>query len=301
MDKPKFGVHIGIQEETKVDDILSLAEFIENRGFDAVFVSDSFSTYHEPLATLAMLATGSKKLSLGTCVYILPQRHPLLVAKQTAFIQRISGGRLILGIGVGWRDNEFEALGVPYNKRGLVTDEAVNILKMAWDKGYVDFSGTWFKIHEIEINTKVHTRPKLWIGGNTSRALTRAVKMGDGWVPTDFAVSDYGTFSSSLTSGLKKYERDVNDFVVASHLMLLTSNDDTKTKLMADRIATQFGSTPEEMKEWALVGTPSELVDKIVQYQNVGVTYHVLSVWGLPMDQVKEVLDVFASKVIESL
>jgi alkanesulfonate monooxygenase SsuD/methylene tetrahydromethanopterin reductase-like flavin-dependent oxidoreductase (luciferase family) len=301
MEKPKFGVHVGIPEGTKIEELASFTEFIEDCGFDGVFVSDSFSTYHDPIPALATLAGLSKRLHLGTCVYILAQRHPLQVAKQTAYVQRISGGRLILGVGVGWRDKEFEGLNIPYKMRGLITDESIEIIKMAWDKGLLNFSGKWFKINEFEINAKLDVRPKIWIGGNSKPALTRSAKKGDGWIPTDFSASDYARYGPTLISELDKYGRDASNFVLASHLMVLTSNDDSKIGIIGERLANRFGSTIDEMKEWALVGSPSELVDRITQYSDAGITYHVMSIWGLPIEQAKETLEVFATKIIPAI
>ncbi|GHG92843.1 LLM class flavin-dependent oxidoreductase [Streptomyces rubradiris] len=152
------------------------ARLAEDLGFGTLMVSDHVAVtpdvavrypepFYEPFTTLSWLAGLTTTVRLGTTVLILPYRHPLLVARMAANLHQLSGGRFVLGAGVGWARQEFEALGVPFTARGRLTDECLGVLREARDAG----------------------RPEgdvpLWVGGHSEAALRRAVKFGDAWHP----------------------------------------------------------------------------------------------------------------------
>jgi alkanesulfonate monooxygenase SsuD/methylene tetrahydromethanopterin reductase-like flavin-dependent oxidoreductase (luciferase family) len=114
--------------------------------------------FHEPFTTLSWLAGITTRVRLGTTVLVLPYRHPLLVARMVTNLDRLSGGRFVLGVGVGWARQEFEALGVPFGERGRLTDEYLSILRPA-------------------------VSVPIWVGGNSGAAIRRAVRYGDAWHP----------------------------------------------------------------------------------------------------------------------
>src|SRR4051812_23224944 len=126
--------------------------------------------FYEPFTTLSWLAGVTERVRLGTTVLIVPYRHPLLVARMAANLQRLSGGRLVLGVGVGWARQEFAALGVPFERRGRLTDEALATVRAAW-ADEADYAGPPVPI---------------WVGGHSAAALRRAVRYGDGWHPLRF-------------------------------------------------------------------------------------------------------------------
>jgi probable F420-dependent oxidoreductase len=155
---------------------------VEGLGFDLLMVSDHVvvtpdvaeqypAPFYEPFTTLAWLAGMTSRVRLGTTVLIAPYRHPLLTARMAANLNDLSGGRLVLGVGVGWARQEFGALGVPFGDRGRLTDEYLLAVRAAWrdERDY--------RAGEIP----------LWIGGNSDAALRRAVRLGDAWHPLRFA------------------------------------------------------------------------------------------------------------------
>ncbi|MFI0924653.1 LLM class flavin-dependent oxidoreductase [Streptomyces sp. NPDC021012] len=152
------------------------ARLAEDLGLGVLMVSDHVAVtpdvaerypepFYEPFTTLSWLAGLTTTVRLGTTVLVLPYRHPLLVARMAANLHLLSGGRFVLGVGVGWARQEFEALGVPFTARGRLTDECLGVLRQARDAG----------------------RPEgdvpLWIGGHSEAALRRAVRSGDAWHP----------------------------------------------------------------------------------------------------------------------
>jgi probable F420-dependent oxidoreductase len=142
------------------------------------------STFHEPLVLFAYLAGLTKTIELVTGVLILPQRQTALVAKQAAALDLLSGGRLRLGIGIGWNPVEYEALGENFSDRGQRSAEQIELLRLLWTNELVSFDGRWHKISDAGINPLPVQRPiPIWFGGGHDRVLRRLARLGDGWFP----------------------------------------------------------------------------------------------------------------------
>jgi len=157
------------------------AQTVEGLGYGLLMISDHIAVtpdvaeqypapFYEPFTTLAWLAGVTSRVRLGTTVLIVPYRHPLLVARMAANLNDLSGGRLVLGAGVGWARQEFDALGVAFRDRGRLTDEHLIAIRAAWADDQDYRSG------QIPI----------WIGGNSDAAIRRAVRLGDAWHPLRF-------------------------------------------------------------------------------------------------------------------
>ena len=150
------------------------------------------SVIHESLTTLAFIAAVTTRIRLVTGILILPQRQTALVAKQAAEIDVLSGGRLTLGIGVGWNHTEFEALGADFTNRGLRSEEQIDLLRALWTNEVVDFDGRWHRVRAAGIKPLPIQRPiPVWFGaGGTAGpvprdvVLRRIARMGDGWFPS---------------------------------------------------------------------------------------------------------------------
>jgi probable F420-dependent oxidoreductase len=141
-------------------------------------------TFHEPLVLFGYLGALTKKVDLVTGIIILPQRQTVLVAKQAATLDVLSGGRLRLGIGIGWNPVEYEALGENFKNRGSRSEEQIEVLRKLWTQELVTFEGRWHKIIDAGINPLPVQRPiSIWFGGTDDRALRRLAKLGDGWFP----------------------------------------------------------------------------------------------------------------------
>jgi probable F420-dependent oxidoreductase len=180
----RFGVNVpNFGPGTDPGVLRQWARTVEGLGFDLLMVSDHVAItpdvaeqypapFYEPFTTLAWLAGVTDQVRLGTTVLIIPYRHPLLVARMAANLNDLSGGRLVIGTGVGWAREEFEALGVPFNRRGALTDEYLRAIRTAWEDTADYRAG----------------RIPLWIGGKSDAALRRAVRLGDAWHPLRFAL-----------------------------------------------------------------------------------------------------------------
>lgn len=138
----------------------------------------------EPFVLFSFMAGVTSTLEFATCVLLLPQRQTVLVAKQAAGLDRLSGGRLRLGLGIGWSAVEYEALGEDFGTRGRRFDEQIEVLRALWTSELVDFHGQWHSIPDAGINPLPVQRPiPLWFGGHAETAIRRAAQTGDGWLP----------------------------------------------------------------------------------------------------------------------
>jgi probable F420-dependent oxidoreductase len=172
-----------------------MARALEAAGADAGFVTDhpapDTNWLHQgmghdaldPFTALAFVAAATTRLKLHTNIVVLPYRNPFITAKAAATLQVLSGGRLILGAAVGYQKTEFEALGVDFHKRGALTDEALEVMRMAWSGKVVVKQGSNFNAPGNEPRPAPAQHPAIWIGGASDKALERAAKWGDGWCP----------------------------------------------------------------------------------------------------------------------
>ena len=157
------------------------ADRLARPGWTGAF--DRHSTFHEPLVVFGYLA-GVTTLSLLTGILILPQRQTVLVAKQAAEVDLLSGGRLRLGVGLGWNHVEFEALGMPFGRRGKRLEEQVALLRALWTQESVSFHGRFDQAAGLGLAPLPRQRPiPLWFGGSSAAAYERAGRLGDGWIP----------------------------------------------------------------------------------------------------------------------
>ena len=185
----KLGIALrSMGPQSTPETLLACARAAEAAGLDDVWVQDhlaippddaegSGGRYLDPLSALAWLAGATERIGLGTAVLNLPYRPPLPTAKAIATVQELSGGRLRVGVGVGWMDSEFRALGVPRSRRGALTDETLEFLRRCFDGDTVTANGQAFLFKPRP------ERPPLYIGGGPPHALLRAVRHGDGWMP----------------------------------------------------------------------------------------------------------------------
>jgi probable F420-dependent oxidoreductase len=172
---------------------------------DHVLVAASYAptmgaTWYEPAATLGFVAGATEKVELLTHVVVLPYRHPLITAKTYATLDRLSGGRVILGVGSGHAKPEFRTLGAPYERRGRYTDEAISALRTVWKDEVATFDGELVKFRDVIVAPRP-TRPggpPIWIGGNSRASLARAARLGDGWIPWQLTATD---FAAAVASG----------------------------------------------------------------------------------------------------
>jgi probable F420-dependent oxidoreductase len=204
----RYGFYLPTRGPTATrDGVLALAREGERLGFHSAMIADhivfpveSESIYPytldrrhpgggdalETFSILGVVAGATERLRLVTSVLVLPYRNPVLTAKIVASLDVLSGGRVTLGVGVGWLKEEFEALGSPdFDKRGAVTDEWIAIFKQLWTQSPASFTGAYYRYANVRAEPfplqKPH--PPIWVGGHSRAALRRTARHGDGWHP----------------------------------------------------------------------------------------------------------------------
>ena len=156
-------------------------------------------------------------LRLGTCVLILPQRNPLVLAKELATLDHLSGGRVELGIGVGWLEEEFDAIGVPWERRGARTDEYVEALRALWSGPHAEFHGKFVDFDPVTCSPRpAQARIPIIVGGDTPAAVRRAARLGDGYFPGTSDANDLGKRIADLAAAAEQRGRDPKEIEVSA-------------------------------------------------------------------------------------
>ena len=251
--------------------IIRGAKLSEELGYDSVWTTDHvlvptsmaepYGNLVESLIALTLAATATSRVQLGTSIIVTPQREPVLLAKQLAAIDAISGGRLILGAGVGWMEQEFRYLGADFVNRGERLNEGLAVMRTLW-RGDNEFRGQYTVFDDALFAPRPVKGDKLpvWIGGNSQRAIRRAAEIADGWHPV-------GLTAAQLADG-------------AAQLRSLAG-----TRPVAVTLRTNIELLPEdgsgEQQEWRapgqkLVGTPEEVRQQLAEYQPAGLEYVVI-------------------------
>jgi alkanesulfonate monooxygenase SsuD/methylene tetrahydromethanopterin reductase-like flavin-dependent oxidoreductase (luciferase family) len=187
---------------TNPDVLRRWALTVEGLGFDLLMMSDHIAVtpdvaqqypapFYDPFTTLSWLAGVTRRVRLGTTVIVVPYRHPLLIARMAANLNDLSGGRLVLGVGVGGFRQEFDALGVPFRERGRLTDEHLLAIRAAW-KDDADYRSGHIPV---------------WIGGNSDAAVRRAVRLGDAWHPLRFTPGWMAEAAARLKASAAEQQR----------------------------------------------------------------------------------------------
>ena len=143
---------------------------------------DTRMTWPDVWVQIGALAAVTRRLRFATNVYVLPARHPLVVARAVCTAAALSGERVVLGIGVGWMREEFDALGQRFDDRGARADESLEILRMAFAGEPVEYAGTHYTLPRLHLQPAPKTPVPIWVGGESPAALRRAARLGDGWI-----------------------------------------------------------------------------------------------------------------------
>jgi probable F420-dependent oxidoreductase len=164
--------------------------------------------FHEPFVLFGYLAALTR-LELVPAVIILPQRQTALVAKQAAEVDILTGGKLRLGVGVGWNPVEYEALGMNFHTRGRVVEEQIEVMRLLWSKEIVSYKGRYHTVTEAGLNPlPIRRSIPIWLGGSADTLLRRAARLGDGWFPQGYPDDQMGETLARLRSYTREAGRD---------------------------------------------------------------------------------------------
>jgi probable F420-dependent oxidoreductase len=238
------------------------------------FTAESMANTYEPIPTLAYLAGITKKPRLLTSVLVLPYRQPVVTAKMLSTIDQLSRGRLILGAGVGWLEDEFKALDANYPDRGPVTDEMIRVFKALWTEDLPEFHGKYYDFPKLRFLPKPvqQPHPPIWIGGHSRPALRRAAQLGDGWHATRQTVETIEGLLGQLRQQCERFDRDPADLTLSLKCNLRLGQPNT---LPAD-----------------LAGTPDQVAERVLAYRRLGIELIILDV--RPHDSVEQQVETLA-------
>lgn len=216
-----------------------------------------FKRVLDPLTTLSFAAGRTRRLKLGTSVLVLPYHNPVLLAKRLASLDVLSGGRLIVGVGVGWNQDEFDGVGVSMRERGRRTDEIIEVMKALWTQEHPQYTGSFWSIGNVTFEPKPIQKPHppIFVAGFTEASMKRAVAHGDGWNPTSRTKFD------KLESAIKKL-----------HGFAEAAGRDPQSLGVSVRSTLQINAQPSKDR-FPLEGTWDEVTDDVVSYRQAGVTH----------------------------
>ncbi|MBI2000285.1 MAG: LLM class F420-dependent oxidoreductase [candidate division NC10 bacterium] len=243
--------------------------------------------YLEPLTVLAYLAGVTHRIRLGTGVLVIPYRNPIVLAKTVASLDVLAGGRLILGVGVGWMEEEFRALGLDtFGQRGAVTDEAIRLLRELWTRDEPQFAGRFFRVEDIRFYPKPVQKPHppIWIGGHTPAALRRAALLGDGWHPI------------GLRPPVGLHPEEYAQAVATLRRLAGEAGRDPGEIALTFRASLAFTDKPPSPRV-PFVGSPTEILEDIRAYARLGVSHLVFGFRGPTVEALLEQLQRFALEI----
>jgi probable F420-dependent oxidoreductase len=226
---PHFG---SFARQLAASRIIAAAEAAESLGYSTAWVVDHLvlpakvegdyafnplDPFLEPITVLGALALRTTRIKLGTAVLVLPYRHPIYTAKALATVDVLSGGRLIVGVGAGWMEPEFAALGVPIAERGSRTNETIDVLKTLWTEDVPSYSGRHFQFSNIKSvpQPAQKPRPPILVGGMTKGALQRVVRRADGWIAIGKSPADLTKPLSTLREIAAKAGRNPGELRIS--------------------------------------------------------------------------------------
>ena len=264
----------------------------EEVGFDSVWATDHiimpselrepYGELLEPLITLASIASATERVRVGTSCIILPQRNPILLAKQAAALDAFSKGRVILGLGAGWAHPEFKFLNADFARRGRVMDENIRLMKSLWRDEVVNFDGEFFHLKEALFFPKPVNRDiPVWIGGNGPLAVRRTVRLGDGWHPV-------GPEVEGFRRGAEEIRRSGRRVTLS---MRMTTD-------VRKRRSPYTG--PNNEKRIAVSGSPAEIRRDIDAYADAGLEYYCASINHPSAEDIVADLKLFSAEVMKS-
>ena len=273
--------------------LVGLACRAEELGFDSVWVHDHVfnvghvfdrigdKPYYEPLTLLSFVAARTERVRLGTSVLVLPYHNPIRLAKTAATLDVLSGGRLLMGVGVGLIEKEIRAMGSPYAERGAYTDESIAIMRALWTQDEPSFDGKYYRFDGMKFSPKPRQKPSIpvVIGGVSRAAIRRAARLGDGWQPLGLSPEALGQGIAQLRTEAQACGRDVSKIPVSIAMSLATSR----------------------LGRHALGTKPAEIVQNARAYASLGVETLIVSANTSDPREARSALEMVAREVSPAL
>ena len=296
----KFGITMpnswGIEDPQEA---LAFGPLAEDLGFDSVWVMEHvFNTgfikerlgdrnYYHPLATLTYMAATTKKVQLGTSVLVLPYHNAIQLAKFAATLDQMSAGRLLLGVGAGALQVEFDALGIPMKGRGAWTNDCIRMMKELWTNPMPSYQSRRWNFSDNYFSPKPVQKPHvpLLVGGSSPAALRRAATLGDGWHPSGISPEEFVIGHQEIMELASAAGRDVSQMNLSARIEVDVPGDDSVRRANGPRT-----SLPGD--------DPGAIAAGIKSYEDVGVEHIILSTNSGNVANLTKQMEVIARDVI---
>ena len=246
--------------------------------------------YLEPLSLMGFLAGITQKIRLVPSVMIVPYRNPLLAAKILATLDVLSKGRLTLGVGVGWMEEEFQALDAPpFSQRGQVTNEYLQIFKELWTNDNPSFDGEHYQFSGINFLPKPVQKPHppIWVGGQSRRAIRRAAHLGNGWHPV-----------GAIPAAPLEPEDLAGDLVTLRRYAEVAGRDPSELDV-AIKAPLYDPGTPSSSGRRRFSGTSDQILRDVQIYADMGVTHTIFDIRSEDLNQTTDRMAWFAEEIID--
>jgi probable F420-dependent oxidoreductase len=281
--------------------LLALAERAERLGFDSVWIGDSVTARprHDPMTLMAAVAARTTRVSIGTAVLLPALRNPVLLAHQWATLDRLAEGRVILGVGTASdvpniRD-EFEACGVPWEKRLGRAMEALRLCRALWSGEKVEWNGRW-RVKDVVLGPTPHRPggPPIWIAGNAPPTIERVGRHFDGWFPNGPDPAQYAVTWQAMRQAARAAGRDPAAITGAAYLTLVIEDDATRAEARMDAFLEHYYGQPAatmRRRQACFAGTAAAARDWLAAYAAAGVEHVCLRFAGDPERQMELVAE----------
>ncbi len=306
-EKIRFGAFYNRAAGTPIE----FAKKIEDLGYDGFFMGESPNNRGpstDTLTTLAYVVGHTKHLVVGPDVLLLPLHHPAWVARIAASIDVLSGGRLVLPIGVGGEfAKQFEAFGVPVNERGRRTNEAIEVMRALWTQEEASFHGRFWQFEGIKMEPKPIQKPHppIWIGGrpggqgkSQTAAVRRAARYGDGWDPYYITIETYADTVQQIKSLAAEFNRDLSNFEWAvTTFWLMRPTLDEAIDVAAKKMRYGRELSRERIMRYDILGSPKDTIERLEKFVEAGARYFICN-WSCDPPEVSHHLEWIAKEVI---
>ncbi len=292
-----------------IDEMCTLVELVDRSGYDSLWVGDHISfalPILDPLLQLAQAAVASRRLQLGTAVYLLPLRHPTPVAKQVSTLDHLTEGRFVFGVGVGGEfPKEYEACGVPIGERGARLSESLTVLRKLWTGEPASHDGRFYQFEGVTMQPPPRQAggPPIWCGGRTNAVLRRIGRMTDGWMSYVVTPEMFRDGLGKIAAAAKEAGRVFDRGFATAHL-LFTRIDDTYEKALdaatislSTRYAMDFRKAAQR---YCALGPPERVVESIRRFHEAGARHVILDFVG-PYEERDRQIERFASEALPLL
>ena len=294
--------------QPRIDQLVSFVQAVEGCGFDSLWVGDHLSMplpFLDPFQLLAQAAVASRRLLLGTSVYLLPLRHPGPVAKQVKTLDHLSEGRFIFGVGIGGEfPKEYEVAGVPIRERGARLGESIEVLRRLWTGEPASYEGRFFNFSDVLMRPPPRQPggPPVWFGGRQEAAFRRMGRLADGYVSYVVTPDMYRGALASIGAAAERAGRTLDSFGTG-HLLFARVDDNYETALdvatasLSKRYAMDFRRAAER---YAALGSAADVAARINEFHDAGVRHIIVDLVG-PYERRMEQLERFSREVMPLL